>query len=235
MREHQPPAGESGRDRDTSGRADPHLSTGMPSTGASPSSQEIDRGTDSDRESGASSVGSSMDRTGARVREGAEELRTKGREALREVEHTARDQVERRSAEMAEEMESVVQAMRTAADELEEDGRTSMARYTRRAAEQMERMTRYLRDHDAPSMLHDVEDVARRSPGTFLGSSFAAGLALGRFLRSSRPSPDQGRTRALDRESFGTSGFPGTEAGPGAFDTDRQLTPPGGGSHGTAY
>lgn len=40
---------------------------------------------------------------------------------------------------------------------------------TRRAAGQVERVTRYLHDEDAPAMPTDLEDMARRNPGTFLG------------------------------------------------------------------
>ena len=47
----------------------------------------------------------------------------------------------------------------------------------------------YLDEETAPAMLSDLEDAARSNPATFLGTSFAAGLALGRFLRASEPEP----------------------------------------------
>lgn len=48
-------------------------------------------------------------------------------------------------------------------------------------------MASYLEDEDSRVLLHDLEDVARRNPGAFIGLSFAAGLTVGRFLRASEP------------------------------------------------
>lgn len=58
------------------------------------------------------------------------------------------------------------------------------------AGGQVERLARYLHDRDVRQVVSDVEDLARRSPGMFLGGAFVIGLAASRFLKSSRPAPD---------------------------------------------
>jgi hypothetical protein len=47
-------------------------------------------------------------------------------------------------------------------------------------------MSDYLEKENPDALMGDAERVARDHPVTFLGSSFAAGIAAGRFLRASR-------------------------------------------------
>lgn len=131
------------------------------------------------------------DQSDAEEKQGsASDLKGQAKEALREVKDVAAHQTDRRLTQVASSLDSIVRALHTAADELEGDGQARVAEYTRRAATQVNKSTDYLNTEDAPAMLKDLEQVARDNPGTFLGGSFAAGLALGRFLHSS-PSAQQ--------------------------------------------
>ena len=149
-----------------------------------------------------------------RTREQRDELMSRGRDAIGQVRDTAAAEVNRRSSEVAERLDSLVRALRTAADELEGDGQSWLADYTRRAAGQVDRVTGYLHDEEGPAMLGDLEEMARTNPGTFLGTSFAAGVAVGRFLRSSGSSPSgRDRRNGEGYEAWGDRGADlGTQA-----------------------
>lgn len=76
-------------------------------------------------------------------------------------------------------------ALRETGRKLESDERARAAGpYADRAAEYAERAADYLREHDLQSVLHEGEEMALRHPAAFLGGCFAAGLLVGRLLRS---------------------------------------------------
>jgi plasmid stabilization system protein ParE len=155
----------------------------------------------------------------AMVKDEARDLKAQGEDAARQVKQAAQGEIERRSNNLADGLDSVGRAMRLAAEDLEGEGQDWLADYTRRAAGQVERVGRYLHDEDAPAMLTDLEEMARSNPGTFLGTSFAAGVAAGRFLRSSRPKHErQGRGRRDDadrgRDRYGKDAFDQVDQGP---------------------
>ena len=138
----------------------------------------------------------------AQVKQQTEGLKDKARDSAGDLKHRAEQEVDRRSSAVAHRLESVVRALRTAADELDDDGQRFLARYARRGADQMDRAIGYLDDEDASSMLHDVEDMARSNPATFLGTTFASGVAVGRFLRSSQSHDrDADGSTSWDRDS----------------------------------
>lgn len=154
---------------------------------------------DGDVEAG---VREKADRAKAMAKDEVRDLKVQGREVADQVKQAAEGAIDRRSTKLADGLDSVEQAMRVAADDLEREGQDWLADYTRRAAGQVERVTRYLHDEDAPAMLTDLEDMARKNPGTFLGTSFAAGLAAGRFLRSSGPEAGPGQQNGQEEETY---------------------------------
>ena len=74
----------------------------------------------------------------------------------------------------------------------------------------MEKVVGYMQGKPADGMLHDFEDLARRNPALFLGGTYLAGMAVGRFLRASAPAPalneDVGARHQPDA-GFDTSGL----------------------------
>lgn len=164
------------------------------------------------------------DRAKAMAKDEVRDLKVQGREVADQVKQAAEGEIERRSTKLADGLDSVGQAMRVAADDLEREGQDWLADYTRRAAGQVERVTRYLHDEDAPAMLTDLEDMARKNPGTFLGTSFAAGLAAGRFLRSSGPEAGLGQHDARRDETFRGGRRQGYPAERGVNQLDRGPT-----------
>lgn len=121
----------------------------------------------------------------AKGRETAAELKDEVREQVEQLKDQAEEQVDKRTSQAAGRLDSVVRALENSAGQLSDDGERWLADHARQAAGQIARFAGYLRDEDARSMMRDLEEMARSNTGTFLGTSFAAGLAVGRFLRSS--------------------------------------------------
>jgi len=53
-----------------------------------------------------------------------------------------------------------------------------------RAARQMDRAARYVRHSELREVVRDLEELARRRPAVLVGGSFATGVLLARFLKS---------------------------------------------------
>jgi hypothetical protein len=56
---------------------------------------------------------------------------------------------------------------------------------TERAARQVDRASRYVRRSELRDLVRDLEDLARRRPAVLVGGSFATGMLLARFFKSS--------------------------------------------------
>jgi hypothetical protein len=109
------------------------------------------------------------------------------RSAREDVQRRAADNVNRQKHRVADRLDSIVHALNAAKNSLEEDDQGQLAKYVSDLTHQVERSTGYLRNNDYGAMMRDMENVARNNTGVFLGSTFAAGLAMGRFLRASEP------------------------------------------------
>jgi hypothetical protein len=154
-----------------------------------------------------------MDATGA-VSAGAiiDEVKTAAREvrdgALDQV-HELRDDMSERAtgtvnekkSALADSLGSIVNALRAAEKALRDDGQESLAAYSSNLATYVDRSTGYIRDNDMNGLMTDLQKVGRENSGMFMGGTFVAGAALGRFLRASAPEPAMG-----DAPSATTSG-----------------------------
>jgi hypothetical protein len=81
---------------------------------------------------------------------------------------------------------TLAQAVRHTTERLRNEQHDTIAQYVERAAEQLERLSDRLRQKDVNELLQDTQRFARRQPALFIGGSFAAGLLIARFLKSSR-------------------------------------------------
>jgi hypothetical protein len=116
-----------------------------------------------------------------------DELKARASTALDDGRHQVSDRVS-----------SVARALHSTAENLEQDGDRQMSQWVHQAADQVDRVVGYLNGRNAGGLMHDMEDLARRNPALFLGGTYAAGLALGRFLRASSP---ERRTSADDEHA----------------------------------
>jgi hypothetical protein len=110
---------------------------------------------------------------------------------------------------------SVAHALRSTADKLQEEGQGQVGHYINLAADQLESLSSQLRQKDLNTLINDTQNLARRSPGTFLASTVVAGFLLARFMKSSsersRESAqmprDEGRSAYMP-EAEGSAGMP---------------------------
>jgi hypothetical protein len=121
------------------------------------------------------------------------------------------ERVEQRKEMATQTLGEFANAIRKAGDELAEGDQSMAGRVVRQAADGLEGLARSMSDKRPEEMLDAVRDFGRRNPTAFIAGSVLAGLAIGRFLKSSS---------ALDRpQGFGavaTSPGPDEVAASGA-------------------
>lgn len=129
--------------------------------------------------------------------------------------HQAREEVKREGSRLAnrvsnfaeqrkrsgtDKLERIAGAVERAADDLEKES-PETARYVRSAAETVRDFSTSLRDRSVQDLASDARDFARRQPWLVFGGAVLAGLAVTRFLKSSRR--DDRRTASYGSDEFG--------------------------------
>lgn len=186
----------------------------------------------------SSSSGLAAAETGSDARELAGQAKAEAGRVADEVEQQVRergeqirDRVEAKADEgrsrAAETSDALAAAFRAAGESLRDRHEDRLSHFTDELAEQVDRFSGYLRDNDMRGLVEDLEDVARRNPTGFLGSTLAAGLMAGRFLRASgsdagddarRPASPNPTDRPPSHREFGAT--PATGATPdGGFSS----------------
>ena len=113
-----------------------------------------------------------------------EQTTTGARSLMERARDGAFDKLDTQRERAATGLDSMVNALRESGRNLQGQNAT-MASYVDGAASQLERFTGGIRERDLNQMVRDVEMFARQRPAIFLGSAFALGLAMARFLKSS--------------------------------------------------
>lgn len=157
-----------------------------------------------------------------------------------------RDMLSGQKDRAAGQVDSVARALRNTADQLGREDQSETGRYIGYAAEHLESFGQRLRDKDIDGLLHDAQDIARRSPMAFFAGSVAAGFLLARFLKSSsqgRSDPQRysGQHRMAEglqhmrgddpssydtRTSYMDNDAAGTQADSGSASADLRTTMP---------
>lgn len=122
----------------------------------------------------------------SRARNVAAETRGEAERIAREATEAGRDIMDRQRASVASELDGIVKALKKTADALHDEHQDSIADYTKRAADGLSRFAHDLRDKDLGTLVHRVNDYARRQPAVFLGGAVATGFLLSRFLKSGK-------------------------------------------------
>ena len=99
--------------------------------------------------------------------------------------HTAAEEVDRRKAAVTGALGDFADAIRLAGDQLGEKDQALAARMVSQAASGLETLSRTVSEKRPEEMLRAVRDFGRANPTAFLAGAVLAGLALGRFARSS--------------------------------------------------
>lgn len=93
---------------------------------------------------------------------------------------------------IAGELRSVGEAASAAAERLSDEDHDRIGGYVRGIRRQCERAAEYLEQHNAQSLISDVNHLARRNPALFVGGAAVLGLVAGRFLSARPPREDHG-------------------------------------------
>lgn len=146
----------------------------------------------------------------------SEVIRHSATDAVQQARSMVRDAAEQQKHRAAEGIQGFARSLHDMARNLDSEHQDIPARYTHLAAEQLERTAQALDRRSMEEMLTDVERFARRRPAVFIGSAFAAGFLVARFLKSSQ-SAEAGSTGtaygtaygAVPRSRFDTAGQTG--------------------------
>jgi hypothetical protein len=160
-------------------------------------------GVDAGNESGGGATAHAR----GKVEEARESVKQELRSARDDVQRRAVDTVNRQKHEVADRLESIVHALHAAQQSLRDDEQSQLASYVGDLTQQVERSTGYLRNNDFGGMMRDMERLARNNTGVFLGSTFVAGMAMGRFLRASEPEQPGGELADYGTTGYGATGF----------------------------
>jgi hypothetical protein len=140
--------------------------------------------------------GDTTDRASGYARRAAEGLRDQARTTVDDLKDRARDMAgdarsraraaaDRQKDAVAEQVDGFASALRSAADDLTHREQRFGAGCFEQVAAGLEQMSEALRRRDLAEFVENVEDFARRQPVAFIGGTVVAGLALGRFVKSS--------------------------------------------------
>lgn len=119
------------------------------------------------------------------VRDAREQVMTQVRDRTDEAKQGATRMVDERKRTLSGSMNALASAFDAAAASLGDGDQTRLAGWTRELSGRARRIASYLEEQDTRALVTDLEGTAREHPAAFVGTSFAAGLAAGRFLRAS--------------------------------------------------
>jgi hypothetical protein len=97
----------------------------------------------------------------------------------------AADQLGQHKQAATETLSDFANAIRKAGDELSQGDQSVAGRVVRQAADGLEGFARSVADKRPEELLDAVREFGRRNPTAFIAGSVLAGVALGRFLKSS--------------------------------------------------
>lgn len=136
--------------------------------------------------------------TGDQVKDKATEVagqaQEKAQQAAGQAREQVRSQIDQRSTDAGKLVSGHGSDLRAVGDQLREQGNDGPAKLADQAAHHAERAGSWLSESDADTILHDVEDAARKNPWAVVAGGIALGFAASRFLKAS--SSDRYATRA---------------------------------------
>lgn len=135
---------------------------------------------------GTSNAGPSSFGGGSRS-SAAETARDQGHRALDKLRETAVSRVEDQKSVALQQVQQLASGLRRTGETLQQEGSEPFARLASTAAQRVDRLAGYLQRSDVDDLVDDARLLARRHPGVVFGTALLAGVLVGRFLRSSRP------------------------------------------------
>jgi ElaB/YqjD/DUF883 family membrane-anchored ribosome-binding protein len=179
--------------------------------GAAPDSAGTDRTSVKER------VAETASQMGDAGRETAHDARERARDVAHEATDRARGLADRTRSELrsqaGSQQQRLADGLRSLGNELSQmAGGTQEPGYAsdvvERAGDATKRAAQWFEEREPATVLHEVEDFARRRPGVFLAVAAGAGLLVGRFLRGAKDAPDESTESSGRTGSTGSVGVP---------------------------
>lgn len=121
------------------------------------------------------------------LHDAAEAMRSKASQVASEAKAGARNQAEAIQGETSEALHVFADAARGAGARLKESDHGTAARLVHEAASGLDQISDSLRRKRLEEVAEDVRIFGRQNPTAFIAASVLAGIAIGRFMRSSAP------------------------------------------------
>jgi hypothetical protein len=131
----------------------------------------------------------------------AADLKQQAGQLTEQAKTMAREKVQSGQSLAAEQLNEFADGVRRSAESWDDNQHVWVKQALTSAADGIEQFSSTLKDRDLPSLLSEVENVARRNPALFAAGCAVAGFALVRFLKSS--SRDTAYDRAGGESSSG--------------------------------
>ena len=139
--------------------------------------------------SGSSSTYSTSGNGGSHDKDSAnlntDDLKRQASDVANQTKERGKSMLEQRKGDAAKQMDTIAHAFRASAEQLDKEGQGQPGRYVEMMADQIESLGRQLREKNVDELLESAQNLARRSPATFVAGSVAVGFLLARFLKSS--------------------------------------------------
>lgn len=126
----------------------------------------------------------------AQGKEAASHALEQGKEAAGQALDQAREQIvtqlDTRKDTLATTLEGAVQALHATSQQFRDKNIPYVGEYAETFATQVEKASSYIKGKDVTELARDAEKFARANPIAFVGGAFVLGIALARFLKSSK-------------------------------------------------
>jgi gas vesicle protein len=127
---------------------------------------------------------------------------------LDKAKDTVKDQLSTQKDRATDSMGGFTDALHQTGQQLRQNGQGAFGDYADSLASQVDRAVGFLRERDVDQLVSDVENFARKQPALFIGGAVLLGIAVGRFLKSSSPAPQNQFTTATNPNSLSGSQAP---------------------------
>jgi len=145
-----------------------------------------------------STISDSGKKIGEAVGSAKDQLADQARDVLAEGKDALTGQAEVAQNNLSGAIAAFSGAIRAASEHLANSDQRVASRFALEAAGGLERMSASLKDKPFEDVLSEIRTFGWQNPGVLVGGAVIAGLALGRFIRSSSPAVGGGNN---DRES----------------------------------
>ncbi len=133
----------------------------------------------------ASSLKGQVAEAREKLAEAGDAVRGETAHFVEQATETVASKVEEKTEAVSHSLDAFASAIRKAADDLGEQDQSFAAKLAGQAADGLQSFSQTLAGKSPEDLLHSARDLGRTNPTAFLAGAILAGVAIGRFARSS--------------------------------------------------